>query len=519
MIDATPLFRRYARYRMVRLAAEDPVRVQERQLLGLVRKAEETEFGRAHRFAGIRSVADFQARVPLRRYEDFWEGYWKKAFPKVTDATWPGTIPLFAVTSGTTTGATKYIPCSREMIRSNNKAGADILVHHVVNRPRSRILGGKSFWLGGSTDLVQEAPGIYSGDLSGIAARAIPWWARSRFFPPPHLARIPDWEEKVDRLARASLEEDIRTIAGVPSWLLIFFDKAAALRAGSPRRLAALYPHLELIVHGGVHFAPYRRRFEELLEGGHAELREMYAASEGFIAVADGGQAEGLRLVVDVGLFFEFVPVEEIDRPEPTRHWLAQVEKGVNYALVISSCAGAWSYIVGDTVEFVSLEPPRLVVTGRTSYFLSAFGEHLIDAEIEESVTAAADAIGATVSDYAVGPLYPEREGDLGGHLYIVEFSEPIAEKTRLASFAQVLDERLCATNLDYKAHRARGFGLNPPRVQAIAPGTFAAWMKSRGQLGGQHKVPRVINDPELLDGLRAFVARHRVSSPAPERR
>ena len=508
MIDATPLLRAYARFRLGRLGTEDAARAQERVLQTLVRAADGTAFGGAHGFAGITSVAEFQARVPLRRHEDFWEEYWKDAFPLLTNRTWPGTIPYFAVTSGTTTGTTKYIPCTRRMIRANSRAAADLLVHHIKSNPQSSVLKGKSFMLGGSTDLAGEAPGIRSGDISGIAAAAVPRWARSRYFPPPPLAAILDWEDKTDRLARESLAQDIRVLAGTPSWLLLFIDRLGELRPQSAGRLVGVYPNLELVAHGGVNFAPYRSRFASLLDGSHAELREVYAASEGFIAVADRGDGDGLRLISDNGLFYEFVPLDELDRPRPTRHWVADAETGVNYALVVSSCAGIWSYVLGDTVRLIERAPPRILITGRTSYMLSAFGEHLIDEEIEESVAKAAAAIGAEVSDYCVSARFPQYQGERGGHLFMVEFAAAPGED-RIDAFASALDRFLAATNDDYRAHRAQGFGLDPPRVEALLPGTFAAWMKGRGKLGGQNKVPRIIDDPELLEGLRR-VARGR---------
>ncbi|MEE8505966.1 MAG: GH3 auxin-responsive promoter family protein [Kiloniellales bacterium] len=506
MLDATPLLRLYARHRLRRLRAQDPVEEQKRQLHGLLARARNTRFGKDHGFADIRGIDDFQARVPLRRYEQFWGQYWKPAFPRLVDCTWPGTIPFFAVTSGTTTGITKYIPCSREMIGANKRATMVLLSYHLASRPRSRLLAGRNFMLGGSIALVELAPGIHSGDLSGIGARTIPWWARLRYFPPRRLETISDWQEKIEHLAPLSLGGDIRSISGTPSWLLIFFDRLAELRPGSGRRLHDFYPDLELLIHGGINFAPYRGTFAELLEGSHAETREAYAASEGFIAAADRGDGEGLRLILDTGLFCEFVPVDELDAPNPTRHWIANARVGVNYAVVLSTCAGLWAYVIGDTVKFVDLDPPRILVTGRTSYTLSAFGEHLIDEEIEESVTAAADAIGAAVIDYSAGPLFPEREGELGGHLYVVEFVERVPDAQRLGEFTRALDEELAATNDDYKAHRAGGYGMRAPRVHAVEPGSFAAWMKERGQLGGQHKVPRIINDPELFRNLRAFM-------------
>lgn len=507
MLNITPLMRRWAGWRAAKLDRQVAAAMQERQLLSLVARARSTAFGRDHYFNSARSVAEFQAQVPLRRFEDFWDAYWREPFPILKNATWPGTIPYFAVTSGTTTGRTKYIPCSREMIAANSLAGSDFMGYHVRNRPNSRVLGGKSFLLGGSTDLTEEAPGVYSGDLSGVMAANTPLWFRRRIFPPRDLALLSDWEEKVARLAEACAAEDIRLIAGTTSWLLVFIDALAEMRGVAPN-LATLFPNLEILVHGGVNFSPYRRRFAELLAGSDAELREVYPASEGFIAAADHGEGDGLRLNLSHGLFYEFVPVDEIDSETPTRHWIADAEPGVNYALVLSTCAGLWSYVLGDTVELVERDPPRVKVTGRTSYMLSAFGEHLIAAEVEAAVSAAAAEIGASVTDWSVGPVFPEAAGELGGHLYIVEFGGTATSEAQLVAFAARLDRDLCATNEDYAAHRAEGFGMKPPQVRRVPPGTFAAWMKSRGQLGGQHKVPRIILDQDLFKSLRGFAGR-----------
>lgn len=507
MFDLTPIFRPMARRRLRKLARLDPVETQTRSLLALIGKAAGTRFGREHDFASIGSVGDFQARVKLRRYEDFWAEYWRQPFPHIADTTWPGTIPYFAVTSGTTTGATKYIPCSAEMLRANVRAGLDILTHHVAARPHSKLLGGRGFMLGGSTDLVRQAPGIESGDISGIAVAELPWWMNRRYFPSKDMALIADWEEKINTLAPASLEADIRTISGTPSWLLVFFEKLAALRPELPHRLSSYYPNLELLIHGGVNFAPYRAQYEALLEGGRAELREVYPASEGFIAIADRGPGEGMRMLLDNGLFYEFVPLEELASANPARHWIGNAETDVNYALVLSSCAGLWSYVLGDTVRLLGLDPPRLLVTGRTSYMLSAFGEHLIDEEIEEAVAKAAAAIGAPVVDYSVGAVFPKKKGELGHHLFIVEFAGPAPSGAELKRFTETLDADLCATNEDYEAHRAGGVGLAAPSLLAPAPGTFAGWMKQRGKLGGQNKVPRIITEEALFDDLREFAS------------
>ena len=497
--------RRFAQYRLAQLAISNPQVTQESQLSTLLKAASRTKFGTDHGFSEIKTVAEYQRRVPLFRYEQMWERHWKPSYPILDNVSWPGRVPFFALSSGTSSGTTKYLPVTYEMIRSNKIAGTDLRVHHLNNRSDSRAFDGSSFVLGGSTDLRDEAPGVMSGDLSGIAVKTLPWWAKLRYFPPPELALLKNWEEKIEKIGRASLTKDIRTISGVPSWMLILFKRLAEYLPSSQGKLKEIYPNLEMIVHGGVAFGPYRDQFLSLLEGSKAELREVYPASEGFIAVADRGYNEGLRLVLDHGIFFEFVPVEEIDSPTPTRHWVGNVQPGINYAVVLTTCAGRWSYVIGDTVRVVDVVTPRLLVTGRVSYYLSAFGEHLIAEEIDDAVSSAASAIQRSIDDYSIGALYPQAPGELGGHLIVVEFREGLLSDEQSAHFSKEVDARLRARNEDYDAHRAEGFGLNPPRILAVKPGTFAAWMKSRGKLGGQNKVPRIITSPELFKNLQDF--------------
>ena len=506
MLNATPFLKLYSRYRLAKLKTLNYAQQQTSELLKLIKKAADTRFGKEHSFSEIKSVKDFQDRVPLRRYEDFWNDFWKAAFPRLTDCTWPGTIPYFAVTSGTTAGTTKYIPCSHEMMKSNTKAALDLLVFHIQHKPKSQVFGGKGFVLGGSTDLVEEAPGIFSGDLSGIVTKTVPWWAKARYFPDQELALLKNWEEKIDTLARLSVKEDIKSLSGVPSWLLILFDKLCDIYPDKEPKLTSFYPGLELLIHGGVNFAPYRKQFLSITGDSDIDMREVYPASEGFIAVADRQYGEGLRAILDHGIFYEFVPLSELESPTPTRHWIGNIEMGVNYAVVMTTCAGLWSYIIGDTVRFVDRYPPRLLISGRTSYYLSAFGEHLLAEEIEDAISTAANAIKEDVVDYSVGPLFPKSAKELGGHIYVVEFKNKKIAEDSLEEFAKVLDKRLCQRNEDYQSHRAEGYGLNPPKILVVKAGTFAAWMKSRGKLGGQNKVPRIINDQELLDNLLNFV-------------
>jgi hypothetical protein len=505
----TAATRLYARRRHRQLGVQNPSETQQRQLLSLVKKSSTSRFGTAHDFGRIRSVADFQKAVPLGRYEDFWEQWWQDSFPILDNCTWPGRIPYFALSSGTSSGTTKYIPCSREMILSNRKAGVDLLVHHLINRPDSAILGGKLFMLGGSTDLRKLAPGVYAGDLSGIAAATAPPWLRPKQFPPLDIALMSQWEEKMQRLAVTAAAEDIRMISGVPSWLNLFFAELARQRQLTDISLKSVLPNVEMVVHGGVSFQPYRQQYRDLIADSRAELREVYPASEGFIAVADRGSDEGLRLILDHGIFFEFVPVEEIDHPSPTRHWVTDIEPRVNYAVVLSNCAGLWGYILGDTISFTECNPPRLHVTGRLSYMLSAFGEHLIGEEIEDAVSSGAESIGTSVVEFSVGAIVPENSSEPGYHRYVVEFAENTISDAARKTFINRVDDVLMARNEDYAAHRQEGYGMDKPQLLTTPPGAFTAWMKKRGKLGGQHKVPRIITDAELFASLQSSIEEH----------
>jgi hypothetical protein len=504
MIDATPLLRAYAARRLAQLDRMDPLEAQRRTLGRLLRRAAGTKFGREHGFAEIETVREYQSRVRLRGYEDFYREYWQPTFPLLANTTWPGLITAFAQSSGTTSAITKRVPVSRAMVRANAGAALDTMGFHLRARPHSRVFGGINVLLGGSTAMERLAPGVYSGDLSGIAADQIPAWARARAFPTRELSLIGDWEKKVAALAPASLERDIRSISGTPSWMLLFFERLAALRPDRPRRLVEYYPNLELIAHGGVSFTPYKDAMAAWLEGSHAETREVYAASEGFVASADRRPGEGLRMVLDRGIFYEFVHPDELDSAHPDRRWLATAELGVEYALVLSTNAGLWSYVIGDTVTLVDRDPPRLLITGRIAFMLSGFGEHVAAHELDEATAAAARALGATVTDYVAAALYPSAGRARGGHVFFVELSR--AAKGEESRFARVLDETLSRLNLDYREHRQGDFGMAPPEVALLPPGTFAEWMAGRGKLGGQNKVPRVINDPKLLADLREFV-------------
>jgi len=491
-------FHAHARARMRRLAVMDPVRVQERSLLRLAAHARSTRFGRDHDFAGVTSVDVFQRRVPVRTYETFWDDYLKARHPVFDDLAWPGRVPFLALTSGTTRGATKYIPVSRAMIRSNRKAAQTMVAAHLTARPRSRLFHGRMFFLGGTTQLETVAPGVRQGDLSGIAAVELSSLLRPYTFPPLDLALETDWDRKLDALARSCPHDQITLVAGVPSWLLALFQRVLELTGKST--IGEAWPALEIVVHGGVKFDPYEEAFRAILGRDDVRLQETYPCSEGFIGFGDP-ETGLLRLIADHGIFYEFIPMYEY-RAKGTagaRHWLGNARTGVEYAIVVSTCAGMWAHLIGDTIRFESLDPPLFRFTGRTKYALSAFGEHLISEEVESAIAAAARATGTAVRDWHVGPIFT---GTLGHHQYVVEFLGAAAEP---AAFRRVLDDELRRRNDDYRAHRAEGVGIPAPGVLVARLGAFESWMRRRGKLGGQNKVPRMDGSGDLTRELVAF--------------
>ena len=468
---------------------------QRRTLAHLLARARDTRFGREHGFAGLSDVAAYQRRVTLRSFEAFRDDYFAD-FPVLRDVAWPGLVRAYANTSGTSGAPTKRIPVSRAMMRSNRAAAWDVLAWHLAAHPHSRILGRPSVLLGGTTAADTLAPGIVAADLSGLVPNAVPAWLRRRLLPPPDISRIGDWREKMARLAPLALQQPIASISGAASWMALFFETMAALRPGA--RLPTLLPDLELLIHGGVGFAPYRERFAQWIDGGDIQTREVYAASEGFVAMADRGDDQGLRLVLDRGLFFEFVRVADLDSANPDRRWIADAELGVEYALVLSSNAGLWSYVIGDTVMLVSKAPARIKITGRTSWMLSVAGEHVIGAELDAAVTEAAAALGRRVIEYAAAPIQPDPSDPRGGHLYVIELDAPCDTE----ALGRGIDAALTRLNEDYAAHRGRGFGLRDPHIRLVPHGAFDRWMESRGKLGGQNKVPRVARDSATLDAI-----------------
>jgi hypothetical protein len=494
---------RYAHNRAVALDRMDAGKVQHDTLLSLVRRARNTRFGRDHDFARIYSVADYQARVPVRDYEFFWNTYWKDAYPRLDDITWPGKIPYYALSSGTTSGATKYIPVSWEMVKSNKKTAFTTIALFRHANPGAKLFTGKFFFLGGTTDLRKQEDGSLAGDLSGIAAREVLELLRPYVFPPADMTLITNWEEKVSRFAELSARERITAISGIPAWMQRLFDRVKQVTG--KKTVADVWPDLRLVIHGGTKFDPFRDLFVKEIGSDAVKFCEVYPASEGFVATEDPRYGM-LRVVPDHDVFFEFVPVEELGKDRPPRHTLADVEVGVQYAVVVTSCAGVWSYLIGDTVAFERRDPPLIRFTGRTKYFLSAFGEHLISEEVEKAVAHACRLSGAYQLDFHVGPLFSTDPRKPGRHLYLIEFEGAVPDLKR---FAEAIDDELGRINEDYAPHRQGDLAMLVPEVRAVKKGGFDEWMKARGKYGGQNKVPRMDNSGKMtLDMARWFAER-----------
>jgi hypothetical protein len=475
-----------------------PAGAQEAALLRLVRTARDTEFGLSHGFQHIRSIDAYQERVPLREYLDF-RPLWTRVLEGARDVTWPGRPRYWVKTSGTTAGD-KVIPVTPEALGSHRQGGWDALLFASERAGAANLLGGPLLFLGGSTALAPLGADALVGDLSGLVVRWLPPGIRGRFSLGRDVADIPDWERRVDAVAERAARQDLRLISGMPSWLLILFERVAQVRraAGRPLRdLGQCWPHLGVLIHGGVSFGPYRTVFDEWF-GRPLPRIEVYPASEGFVAVQTEATG-GLTLMLDYGIFYEFVPVEDLGSPRPRRHTAADVELERPYAVVVSGPAGLFSYLLGDTVRFTARDPLRLIITGRTRHFVNAFGENVIVEEVERAVLDACRRTDAEVVEFTVAPRYPSPGEARGGHDWLVEFRTPPREPQ---DWARVVDETLMTLNTDYRTKRRSGLGMRGPRLVALPAGAFLRWMRQAGKLGDQHKVPRVTNDRAVAEGL-----------------
>ena len=479
----------------------DPFSFQERLLRKLVRTAADTQFGRQHDFKAIRSVADYQERVPLRSYLDF-KPYWDRHLDGQANVTWPGRVRCFAMTAGTTAGR-KFIPLTRPAIRSQLRVGGDIRHFYVAQTGDLDVFCGKSLSLCGDARFGPPPHRVLSGDISAVTLECTPRYLRQLCLPKPGLARMADWEAKLNAMAEVSADADVRTVSGLPSRLLYLFDQLARRYRQAGRKadtFADIWPNLSLFMHGGVNFEPYRAPFQKLF-GKTVHTIETYAASEGFIAIQDRLDANDLLLMMNTGIFYEFVPVEEIEAPRPRRFTVADVEKNVEYAVVLSTRSGLWAYRLGDTVRFVSLRPHRIRVTGRTEQFLNIAGEHLIVAEAETAVADTCRRTGAEIKDFHVAPIFSTTQEARPGYEWFIEFLKAPSD---LARFAVLLDQSLQRQNHLYARFRKNDVATRPPQLELLPAGAFDRAMRQRGKISAQSKVPRLKDNREFACLLHA---------------
>lgn len=473
-----------------------PLEVQTSVLLQLVERAKNTVFGVEHDFKNVKDYTTFSKNVPLTNYEEF-----KPIIDRVVageeNVLWPEKTKWFARSSGTTSARSKFIPVTKESLEGcHYKGGKDLLGIFYQQSPNPKLFNGKHLILGGNSEINQLTSDSYYGDLSAIIVKNLPWWAELKRTPAKEIALMSDWEAKIERMAQATIKEDVHILAGVPSWMLVLCNRVLEITGKS--NLLEVWPNLELYMHGGVNFSPYKNAFKKLIPLDTFVYMETYNASEGFFGIQDEVNGD-LLLMLDYGIFYEFIPMSDFDGINSASCVsLADIELGVNYALVITTNAGLWRYIIGDTVQFSSKEPYRFKITGRTQSFINGFGEEVIIANAEEAIASASSSTNALVQDFHACPIYMG-DSSFGKHQWAIEFLTP---PTDLAAFEMELDTKLRAINSDYDAKRSSDMLLKFPEIVVVPNGTFNNWLKAKGKLGGQSKIPRLANDRSIMEQI-----------------
>lgn len=478
----------------IELFRNHPTEVQNDVLNDLLYWGAMTEFGRAHKFSKIKTQADFKSAVPVRDYEGI-KPYIDRLREGEQGILWPSKLKWFAKSSGTTSDRSKYIPVTREALEEcHYKGGKDLLAMYYDCNPHADVYTGKTLVLGGSSSIMPYSKDSYTGDLSSIIIRNLPFWVELKRIPKVDIALMDNWEEKIEMMARTAVDEDVRLVAGVPSWTMVLFRRVMEMKGTD--NILDVWPELELYMHGGVSFKPYREQFDKMVKGKQLNYLETYNASEGFFGIQDRLNADDMLLMLDYGIYYEFMPLEELGKDFPVTLSLNEVELNTNYALVISTNAGLWRYLVGDTIRFTSKDPFRVQVSGRTRHFINAFGEEVIVDNSDEAIARACEETGATIVDYTVGPVFMGEDAR-GAHEWLIEFEK---EPDDLHAFMAAIDKRLKEVNSDYDAKRSFDLNLKPPILKVMPKGVFYQWLKKKGKLGGQHKIPRLSNDRTLLE-------------------
>ncbi len=475
---------------------KEPAETQHSQFTNLLKTASKTHIGREYDFRTISSVDTFRNRVPVVDYEGV-QPYVMRLKRGEKDLLWPGEIKWFAKSSGTTSSKSKFIPVSKDSLEDCHfRGGKDVVALYLENRPDSEMFSGKCLTLGGSHQINSFSSDSYYGDLSAILIENLPFWTHFVRTPNPSIALMDEWEEKLGKMTEVTINENVTSLAGVPSWFLVLLKNI--LQKTGKSNLLEVWPNLELYMHGGINFTPYREQYKTLIPSENMNYLESYNASEGFFAIQDDLSTEGMLLMLDYGIFYEFMPLSEVGNQFPKTYTIEDVELHKDYAIIISTNGGLWRYLIGDTVRFTSLFPHRIIITGRTKHFINAFGEELIIDNAERGLQIACEKTGAIIKEYTAAPVFIG-ENTKGRHQWIIEFEKKPNNKNE---FARTLDEALKSLNSDYEAKRYKDFTLELLEVIEARHNLFIDWLRSKNKLGGQHKIPRLANNREYIDEL-----------------
>ncbi len=482
----------------IELFMKYPHEVQSEILEDLLAKGASTEYGAKYGFKDISTREEFKNNVPVVAYEDIFP-YVERLMQGEQHILWPSETRWFAKSSGTTNARSKFIPVSPEALEDcHYKGGKDLLSIYVNNYPETRMFTGKNLVIGGSQQVNQfdRNARSYYGDVSAVLLKNLPLWAQIVRTPSLDIALMDEWEEKIEKMAQHTADENVTSMSGVPTWTIVLLERIIELKGA--KNILDVWPNLEAFFHGAVSFKPYRSLFQKLIPSQQMNYMETYNASEGFFGIQDQTDSQDMLLMLDYGIYYEFIPTEDWESDNPKTLTLDEVEIGKTYAVVITTNAGLWRYKIGDTVRFTSLSPYRIRIAGRTKHFINAFGEELMIENVTEAIAHACAKTDAEVANFTAAPRYIE-EGQKGGHEWIIEF---IKGPDDLERFISILDEKLREVNSDYDAKRYKDIALEAPMMHVVPKGTFYNWMKKRGKLGGQHKVPRLANHREYLEDL-----------------
>ena len=485
------------RIHQIELFMQYPIEVQTEWLRKLLLSARNTEWGRQYDFKSISTPGEFRNRLPIQDYDSL-----KSSIDRLRQGEqnilWPSEIKWFAKSSGTTNDKSKFIPVSQEALEECHfKGGKDLLSIYFNTHLETTLFDGKSIAMGGSHQIMEVNNESYiQGDLSAILIQNLPGWIEFLRTPTLSIALMDEWESKIEMMAAATIQHDVTNISGVPSWTLLLFKRILEITGKS--NLLEVWPNFELFIHGGVNFSPYREQFNQILPSAKVNYLETYNASEGFFGIQDQANTDDMLLMLDYGIYYEFIPADQAGMENPQAFGLDQVALNTNYAMVITTNAGLWRYLIGDTIQFTSCHPYRIRITGRTRSFINAFGEELIIDNAEKAMFIACERSHAVITEYTAAPVYISGR-QKGAHEWLIEFERPPDD---LAFFAAALDTALKSLNSDYEAKRYHGMMLEEPRIIPVPTNTFYNWLKLKGKLGGQHKVPRLSNDRKYIDEI-----------------